>query len=397
MPLTRDFCFAKPSRKLRVELRSPGIRSFSSPILAQEGFIQTSFFLIIIDLTCWTIRRNVVIENEVFKLYYIPSVTVFVLVRLTKKRIMKTVKLSLWLFCITLVLLACSSNEATTSEISTEIKYVNPIEITMNGYDDHMMEPFISPDGLTLFFNNSNSNGNTRLFYATKLNNTSFDFKGEVKGANEDNQNQLNAVADIDAEHNFYWTSIRDYPNKLDNLHFGSYANGTVNNVGRVQGDFYVGQAGWLVMDHGISEDGQTLYYNNAHFNGCGSIPCETFIGIANKVSNGIFQKIVDSDTILATINDSDYIYYAPSITQDNLEFYYTRFKTGDVTPSTLVEICVAKRANASDAFGKPKVLFDATISDGIIEAPTLTSDKQLMYYHKKINGVHKILMRERE
>jgi len=41
--------------------------------------------------------------------------------------------------------------------------------------------------------------------------------------------------------------------------------------------------------------------------------------------------------------------------------------------------------------------LFDATVGDGIIEAPTLTSDKQQMYYHRKIDGVHKILMRERD
>jgi len=222
------------------------------------------------------------------------------------------------------ILLSCTTNDS--SQAVNNITYNNPVEVTINGYSADLMEPFISPDCNTLFFNNLNSGGNTRLYYATKVNATTFDFNGEVIGANENNTNQLNAVPDMDELQNFYWTSVRNYPAQLDNLHFGSYTNGTVSNIGRVQGDFYVGQPGWLVMDHGISANGQTLYYNNAHFNGCGSIPCETFIGMAEKVSPGNFQKIANSDTLLATINAPTYIYYAPCITTDNLELYYTRF-----------------------------------------------------------------------
>jgi len=118
---------------------------------------------------------------------------------------------------------------------------------------------------------------------------------------------------------------------------------------------------------------------------------------MAEKTSAGSFEKIANSDALLATINDPSFIYYAPSITVDNLEFYYTRFKTGAVDANTLVEMCVASRSNTNDAFGIPTVLFSATVGDGIIEAATLTTDKQLMYYHKKINGLHKILMRERQ
>ena len=310
---------------------------------------------------------------------------------------MKIIKHSISLLIIALTLLACSSDDPTETQNTTKISYTNPVEITVNGFNDHMMEPFISPDGLTLFYNNENSGINTKLYYATRISDTEFEFKGEVNGANETQENQLNAVADIDAQQNFYWTSVRDFPAQLDNLHFGIYANGAVTNVGRVQGDFYVGQSNWLVMDHGISVDGQTLYYNNARFDDCGNIPCETIIGMATKTSTGNFQKITNSDVILATINDPAFIYYAPNITADNLELYYTRFKTGAVDANSLVEMCVATRANVNDPFGAPKVLFDATVASGIIEAATLTTDKQLLYYHKKINGVHKILMRTRE
>ena len=108
-------------------------------------------------------------------------------------------------------------------------------------------------------------------------------------------------------------------------------------------------------------------------------------------------MKTDDSDVILQNINNTNYIYYAPCITTDNLELYYTRFTAGNVGVNTLAEICVAKRTTTTDAFSSPTVLFSNTVGNGIIEAPTLTTDKQLMYYHQKVNGVHVIMMRTRE
>ena len=170
-------------------------------------------------------------------------------------------KLSYLLLVLVLFLAACASDDATNT--ATKIAYENPLEVTINGYDDHAMEPFLSPDGQTLFYNSQNTGFNTKLYYATRIMDTEFKFKGEVDGANETQTNQLNAVPDLDETNQFYWTSVREYPANLNNLHVGTYANGAVTNIGRVQGNFYVGQPGWLVMDHGISFDGQTLYYNN--------------------------------------------------------------------------------------------------------------------------------------
>lgn len=296
---------------------------------------------------------------------------------------------------LVMIIAACASDDG--NPIVNDIAYENPLEVTINGYTDHAMEPFLSPDGQTLFYNSQNTGINTKLYYASRISDTEFEFKGEVAGANETQSNQLNAVPDLDETNQFYWTSVRDYPDKLDNLHFGTYANGAVTSVGRVQGDFYVGQAGWLVMDHGISFDGQTLFYNNARFDeqNCEG-PCETFLGMAKKETNGIFNKITDSDSVLAQINDANFIYYAPSITKDELELYYTRYRAGTVVPSTAIEICVSIRANKTDAFGSPSVLFSSTILT-IVEAPTLSTDKSLMYYHQKVNGLHKILLRTRK
>ena len=294
-----------------------------------------------------------------------------------------------------LFLAACASDDS--AKPTNFIEYENPLEVTITGYSDHAMEPHLSADGQTLFYNSQNTGINTKLYYASRVSDTEFEFKGEVIGANEAQTNQLNAVPDMDENNQFYWTSLREYPSRLDNLHFGTYANGEVTNVGRVQGDFYAGPADWIVMDHGISFDGQTLFYNNARFDeqNCEG-PCETFLGMAKRQSNGVFSKIGDSERILETINDPKYIYYAPNITKDELELYYTRFLAGNVTLATVIEICVATRGDKTHDFGEPKVLFSSSAAT-ILEAPTLTVDKSLMYYHQKIDGNHKIFVRSRQ
>ncbi|MCB0400548.1 MAG: T9SS type A sorting domain-containing protein [Flavobacteriales bacterium] len=273
--------------------------------------------------------------------------------------------------------------------------YINEKEVTINGLTFDAMEPFISPDKNYLIFNNLNDGVTTKLYYATRVNDSTFNFVGEVVGTNQTTTPYLDAVPDMDSSSVFYWTSSRDYPNQLDNLHRGVFSGGTVSGIQRVHGDFNMGIPGWLVMDHGISYNGQLLYYNNARFDGICTGPCETHIGIAQKVNDSTFTKIANSDSILGTINDTNYIYYATYISTDNLELYYTRYLKGTITPSTSFEICVAVRNSPTDTFSVPAVLFSEFIAD-IVEAPCLTVDKQLMYYHKKVAGIHKIMMRER-
>jgi len=269
--------------------------------------------------------------------------------------------------------------------------------VTINGLTFDAMEPFISPDGEILFFNNLNDGINTRLYYAQRVNDSTFNFTDELVGANQTVPPHLDAVADLDSINNFYWTSTRQYPIEFDNLFHGDFEGGMVKNIGRVRGDFYIYSPGWLLMDHGISYDGQELYFNNARFDSDNCMgPCETRIGIARKVNDSTFNKTSNSDDILQHINDSDYNYYAPCITRDNLELYYTRFLKGDITVNTSVEICVAVRNSPDGIFSQPKILFSDFINN-IVEAPTLTFDMQLMYYHKKVDGVHKIKLRNRE
>ena len=155
-------------------------------------------------------------------------------------------------------------------------------------------------------------------------------------------------------------------------------------------------QHGWLIMDHGISLDGQYLYFVNTRFDDMNCVgPCETTIGVAQKENASTFNTLPNSASILQNINDADYIFYAPCISSDNLELYYTRYLKGQITASTTLEICVAVRPNASLEFSIPKVLFSETIAS-LVEAPTLTVDKNIMYYHQKTTDSHNIMMRYR-
>ncbi len=274
--------------------------------------------------------------------------------------------------------------------------YGHEIEVTINGLSFDAMEPFISSDDKYLFFNNLNDGVNTRLFYATKVNDSTFNFVGELLGTNQLTSPHLDAVADMDSLNNFYWTSTRAYPAEFDNLFRGNFNNGEVTNTGRVHGDFYIYSPGWLIMDHGISYDGQMLYFNNARFDGVCQGPCETWIGIAKKENDSTFSVIPNSDQIMQNINDANYIYYAPCISKDNLELYFTRYLKGTITTNTLFEVCVAVRNTPIDEFSVAQVLFSEVIAN-IVEAPTITEDKQILYYHKKVNGIHKIMMRYKQ
>ena len=299
--------------------------------------------------------------------------------------------------CISLLIISCSSNDTDDNDDQLTYPSFGPeIEVTITGLSFDAMEPFLSSNGTYLFFNNLNDGINTKLYYATRVNDSTFNYEGELIGTNQTTTPHLDAVADMDSNGNFYWTSTRNYPTELNNLFHGTFNSGNVNDIQRVDGDFNMNMPGWLVMDHGISLDGQFLYFNNARFDDANCLgPCETTLGIAEKVNATTFNTLSNSSSILQNINDSNYIYYAPCISSDNLELYYTRYLKGDITANTTFEICVAIRTNSTTEFSTPKVLFSETIAN-LIEAPTLTVDKNIMYYHQKTSNSHKIVMRNR-
>lgn len=263
--------------------------------------------------------------------------------------------------------------------------------VTINGLTFDAMEPFISLDGNTLFFNSLNSGGNTNLYYATRINDTTFTYVGLVNGTYEPSPNHLDAVASIDSINNFFWTSLRSIPN----LYRGIYLGGNVNNISKVYGTCNILTPGWIIMDAAINYQGNLLYYCNSYFGPtyteCVGVPCEAKLGVAQKVNDSTFNKTINSDAIFSNVNDTNYIVYAPQVTKDGLELFYTRLLKGGYD----TEICVSVRNTVSDPFSLPMVIYS---NFGYFpEAATPTTDKQKIYYHKK-NGafVYNIYLRYR-
>ncbi|MBY9005267.1 MAG: hypothetical protein KGD63_00755, partial [Candidatus Lokiarchaeota archaeon] len=86
--------------------------------------------------------------------------------------------------------------------------FSNEQKITILGYDSDAMEPYISRDDYYLFFNNYEGPNDKDLYYAERLNSTTFQFKGEVEGVNS---LSVDGNPSMDNYSNFYFISTRDY------------------------------------------------------------------------------------------------------------------------------------------------------------------------------------------
>lgn len=265
------------------------------------------------------------------------------------------------------------------------------IKVTVTGLTFDAMEPFISLDGNTMFFNSLNSGGNTNLYYATKVDDSTFNYVGLVGGTYDSSLDHLDGVSSVDSLNNFFWVSLRNFPN----LHRGNYLSGNVSNITRTYGDFNIGLTGWIIMDAAIDYHGNLLYYCNAYFGPtfteCPGVPCVARLGVAQKVNDSVFNKLINTDAIFSNVNDTNYIVYAPQVTKDGLELYYTRILKTTINS----EICVAVRSSISDTFSLPTVIHSNL---GFLpEAASPTTDKQKIYYHQKDGtGIFHLYLRYR-
>jgi hypothetical protein len=270
------------------------------------------------------------------------------------------------------------------------------IPVNIIGLSLDAMEPSISANGNYLFINNINDGVTTSLYYATKVNDSTFTFAGVLSGASQTITPRLDAVASSDSSNRFYWTSLRDFPTQFDNYFHGTFNGTDVVNISRLHGTFYIYAVGWLMMDAEINYDGNLLYYTNAYFGptyaGCGGGPCQGKLGVALKQNDSTFNKLNNSDVIMQNINDTNYVVYAPNISKNELELFYTRFLKSNISLGT--QICVSVRTNLADTFSLPSIIhpFSALTP----EATTLTSDQSKIYYHKKNGGIYKLFMRYR-
>ena len=250
--------------------------------------------------------------------------------------------------------------------------FTNPQRVTITGYDDDAMEPFVSPDGKYLFFNNSNaSDVDTNLHYAERVDDVTFRYRGPLGGANT---GSLDGVASMDRNGIFYFVSLRDFDRTQASIYRGTFADGALSAVELVSG-IAPTDLGKVDYDAAISPDGNQLFYVEGVFVLL-SVPLSGNIVVANRSGAG-FARAANSDDIMREVNAGD-IAYAPAISQSGLELFFNRIERG--TPV----IYTATRADTSAAFGTPQKI--ASI-DGFAEGPALSPDERSLYYHRNDAG----------
>ncbi|WP_348261878.1 hypothetical protein P8935_18990 [Telmatobacter sp. DSM 110680] len=265
--------------------------------------------------------------------------------------------------------------------------YVDPQLVVIAGYDGSAMEPFISPDGQFLFFNNENDpNVNTNLHFARRTGTNHFQYLGEIPGVNSPS---LDAVPSMDAAGNFYFTTLREYDRTMNSIYAGHFDGREVRDVHPVAGNISPTLPLNVNMDASISPDGQTLYISRAVIVPGASAPKKSELMVA-RIDGGAFAVVPDSAEIMKNINTGP-LAYAPAISANGLELYFTRASQSEPGATGIgakVRIVVARRSSLSDPFGEPQVL--GTLK-GFVEAPSLSLDGSELFFHKKVGDKYLI------
>lgn len=244
-----------------------------------------------------------------------------------------------------------------------------PERVAIRGYGGDAMEPFIARDGRYLFFNNSNDpKVDTNLHYAERVDDVTFDYRGEVKGANS---KALDGVASMDRAGNFFFVSTRSYEKTLSTLYRGTFASGVLTNVALVPG-VSLNRQGMLIFDAEVSPGGEVVFVADGEFTG-GPLPRSADIAVAVR-EGSVFRRHPASAAFMKNVN-SGALEYAPAISADLLELFFTRAAGREIA------IYRSARASRDEPFGVPQRVVAIT---GFVEAPSLSGDGRSLYYHRR-------------
>ena len=263
---------------------------------------------------------------------------------------------------------------------SADFATFHPVVIT--GYHGDAMEPFITKDGRFLLFNNRNDPPEqTDLLYAERVDDLTFAFRGPMRGANSA---ALDAVPSLDDSENFFFISSRSYDRTLSTVYRGHFRDGVVTGVDLV-GGVSSHRRGMVEFDAEISADGRTLYVVEGDFRGTHGTPKQARIEIADKTGMG-FSVRPDSDRLLARVNDGTV--YAPCISADGRELFYTR-----AAPGTPPQLYRSVRSAPDQPFGSGTRI---AVADGFVEGPSLSADGRRLYFHRRVGDHFRIYEADR-
>jgi len=267
---------------------------------------------------------------------------------------------------------------------STYDAFGSPVQVVISGYNDDIMEPFLSRDEQYLFFNDNYrdlappATSGKNLHYATyDASSDTFTYVGVI-GPNINDDRSVQGVPTMDNNDNFYFVDTKYYdplgtPPVYVTLFTGSWTGTAVNGVVPVVGlDFP--SAGFLNFDLEISLDGQTMWFNDGFFSG-NAFPDAADIKYATKILPGVFGRAPDTDTIMANVNTTDDLEYAPAISADGLELFFTRLDMDTMD----ARIYRSTRTDTGSAFTSAKLVSDIP---GFAEGATFSRDEKTLYYH---------------
>ncbi|RPH34520.1 MAG: hypothetical protein EHM93_00360 [Bacteroidales bacterium] len=284
-------------------------------------------------------------------------------------------------FFLALLTLTIYSCKDATNESDT-IQFDQPLKVEVMGYSDDIMEPFLSRGGDTLFFNNSNDPSvNTNLHFAVKVDDLKFTYIGEVRFANTP---YLDGVPSVDNSNRFFFVSTRSYGQSLSTIYCGIFRKDSLTNVELVQ-SISKNMSGWVNFDAEISRDGNYLFFVDGRFDENGG-PYEADFYLAKK-ENGALKRVLDNSTFI-NVNTSA-LEYAACLSSNMLELYFTRVSV-PFSATSEPQIFVAIRSSNNTPFGKP---YKINSISGFVEAPTISPDNRMIYYHKKEGGKYVLYM----
>ncbi len=284
----------------------------------------------------------------------------------------------------------CEKESITNPDIVSE--FTNEQKVTITGYSSDAMEPFISKNGNYLFFNNLQGVNGKELYYAERVNDTTFEFKGEIQGVNS---TAVDGNPTMDEHNNFYFISTRNLDEGIKTIYGGVFNNGIVTGLHEIIGTINIPTPYWINMGVEISKDGNTLFASNAKFNIGESFPHEGNIRFAVKSGNE-FNIPTNETEILTKINTDDAIEYAGELSADELELFYSQVTLSN---PPVFKLFYAKREHKNGIFGKPisiTVPFEGN-PNAFVEGPSLSNDGKKLYYHKLDSDVFSIFMLSRE
>jgi len=206
-----------------------------------------------------------------------------------------------------------------------------------------------------------------------------FRYRGKVSGTNTA---ALEGVPTVDRNGMLYFVSTRSYEQSLSTIYRGKFDNGAVTGVELVEG-ISLKIPGIVNFDTEISADGDLLVGVDGDLTG-GPLPKTADLFVARRSGNR-FQRLPGDRRTFASLNTSA-LEYAPALSQDNLEIFFTRMTKTLFGASLTIEHAI--RTATDQPFPSSTTIGSI---NGFVEAPTITADGTTLYFHQKVDGVYRI------